>query len=59
MAREIFLYFQILLIFQIDWHPVSPKVGSVKNKGSDIPKRVALDKAGKAVKKEASMVSNF
>lgn len=44
---------------QISWHPVSTMVGNVRNKGADIPKKVNLDKTGKAVKKEANTMSNW
>ena len=38
---------------------MSRSVGSVKNKGPEIAKKVELDKTGKAVKREANTMSNW
>lgn len=38
---------------------MSSDVGSVKNKGANLPKRVSLDKNGRAVSKEAKQMSSW
>jgi len=45
--------------FQISWHAVSRAVGNVRNKGSEIAKKVELDKSGKAVKREADTMAKW